>query len=1617
MPAPTLPPSPAAFSQIPAQTIHKRFSSRPSLFSVVFNTLRDRILERYRTLELDLLTTRLASPTPSGSYTYPLLTNIAIAHVVNPQLLDLRSRRELPFYLTQQIPTTLEPSAPPPIDMQVIAQIIDELPESLYLYFQQALADYWSAIDSHGQSRWQWLGEFLNGQMTATAAGHSGLTDLQRDMLTVTATWPELLERLPRSTPTTYVYFIETTLSKDGKEEHLLTPDLLLVRDKQVLLYSVAGVIEPFDSIDAFGESWGSRMQRQFQCDSVTWRRNEPERNVFERQAGLILNQQLEDLAALSFQGQSEEALTLTLDTLTDPALHFTTVPVPPATQLQTINDQLPEHLAQATADDRFAYLRHSQDMAQVVKQKQGRSFNEGIETIHGFSRDALRKQMQADHADFDPDDVILDFAVAAGYPGGFGFIEHVQMSLTELAVKNLAGKPKGTLKLAAKGTKALPDWLNETYLLGSAGLIQRVDIGTHYPQKIKEMLLSDTAEARRRERLFTHELKVKLPIQALEYAIRQQYGVTITGYRYVKALMGYTPADRVVDGQEIVLRPLGLCRKAGAPPDIVNNFFVIEPRDSHQGPHLLYRPLYDEALHQYSTRQALLDALASPGALQTSVLTWLSDKARAVYDHGGIKEPHIIRFLPGDEFVTREKPAPATLSIDEGAQEWLQSQVNGKLLNHLFGSTARALVDVADRESVSNSESRWAVMMEGAWLLFNTLLLPLARGALMLAGWLLVLVSSLQEDLEGLDSDDPTRRELALIDLLLNTAMVLMHGATPSERAAKPLPKLEEHDHLLHLKPLRRIAGMPAQPGVAQVRQATVALPGEPPAGGHTALDFIRSIASPKAGANLLKALLAVHVPWPSSLPPPEASGRLKGLYRIGDAWHASVGGLLFQVSVVPGFGDVYLVDPQRAHHPGFKLTRNDLGNWRLDRQARLEGGMPRGRITEWKAKRQENLAQLHSEVKRFTQEAVQQSAITKRLYDAALTAEDQMETSMRLVREDWERLRAPQLSPELYFKISERHIQRQQNMKLAQARWRDAAHEYQTKARAFAEECIQVSEKVTKLMSLDRTAAALQDMLNKLTEQNFQYHVSSFTFNSTYISNTFSSKLGENYLELLLRTDVELPEKNTVGYDELINNAKLRWDIFDDQLKSAEQIEVTLENSGPLRERLETYLPGPDDISRANVRWFQLITLNELIIDRTIETDIPAERHFGNGLMDRDAATKILSYHKEVSSVSGYSPSEQIAVLGNVLHELERMENAINSLAEMKSRLLREEYRAPLLELLSEMRSDAEKQVADLIRAEEKIAPLPEPKKAKRPKNANRRVIKTRDNQHLIGELRPSQPDAPGNFVDIKDPITDQPIATYHEHASEGVWVKVVPAAPVAPVEPPKPKVTRSLKKITGNARTLIAQKAGIEHTIRAQQKKLENPSEREAVTPLDWDDMLTQHANKMDALADEIQREHSTASKATELINEYRAESNALKTLAVEARSKGYLKQRPQAFKVAYLWKNKYVDINLLKRRVPLKAGDFLDEYTVRDKRKIAQGKPYEETILWYAHFHYPSVDTPVQQSTFGHLKTVEDRPYTLKELIERARANNREVIYLERAVIKAPLDNDLFFKLAQ
>lgn len=1601
-PAPLIP-----LRQLPAQAVHAHFASRPSLVSVVFSALHSRILQRYPSLPLDLTRTQLASPLDSGGYRLQLLLNVAIAHLHDPKLLDFEPRQDRGFFLTQAPPKVLAPAVAPTVDMGVIAQIIDELRSTFYIDFQQALADYWSALDSHGNSRWQWLGDFLKGQMLAAATAHAGVNALQRDMLATVAAWPELPTRLPRSTPATYVYFIETTLTRAGQPLSLLTPDMLLVRGKQALLWGVDGAIEAFDSLDAFGIAWGAKMNSRFQCDSLTWRRNEPNGDVFEQQAGLILNQQLEDLASLPLQSQNEDTLAARLDQFTDPARLISRTPGAPPATLEKVNAQLPDWLQQASTDDRFAYHRHLQDMAQVLKKNQGRAFNEGIENIHGFSREALRRQMRTDHGECDPDNVLLDFAVAAGYPGGAGIIEHQRMSLTELALKNLAGKPKGTLTLRSNDGEALPGWLTHDYLLGSAGLIQRVDIGTRYPQAIRDRLLTDSADARQREQLFCRELKVHLPMLALEFKIRGRYGLSTLGYRFVKALMGQNPADRWVEGQEIVLRPLALCRKAEAAPDPVNNMFIIEPRAASHGPHLLYRPLYADCLYQFPTRQALLDAIAAPGALQDSVLTWLGDKARPIYAHGGIKEPHIIRFLSGDDAARYDTPAPATLAVDEGAGEWLQSQLNGQLLNHLFGSTARAMVDLADRESVSNAESRWAILMEGAGLLFNTLLLPLVRGPAMLAGWFMTLVGSLEQDLAGLDSNDPTTRELALIDLLLNTAMVLLHAATPANR---PLAPRAAEETALHLRAWRRVAGSPRLPHTPPVHQGPVALPGEPPATGRTALDFSRSLASPKAGANLLAALLEVHVPWPETLPAAEPSGPFKGLYRIGNQWHAGVGGLLFQVAVVPGFAEVFLVHPQHPLRPGFKLISDGQGHWRLDRGARLEGGMPRDRRADFQRKKSEQIQLLSTELQALGIELVVGDRAAGSVVEALNDARSTLASQRKSLRQVWELL--GKALPELKERVAQRHLEAQQKHAKAKVEFEIAFERYRTVKDAFLPTVERYKAKAVELMAIDKAQPSHKRKSDIAASYFYDYWGSLFDIEMQRFREMSETDRGESYAELCQRANRELHDGISDAYDEILALWKLELALFEKLGALAEKMEGILQQADPAqRKLLLRERPDYAYISHAEIEQSLLLFLTELVFDRNHTSREPAEYPFVMELSDPKRDNIMLS-HAQMLDTAGYTAAEEMAVLQGVLDLYERLENAVNSLVEMNSGFIREDYRATFLEHLGEARKSLESRLADLILGDEGFAPSIPPASAAHTKRPSKIVFKTRGNYHLVGDLQPAEADIPGRRVKIQDPVTQKIVATYHEHPSEGVWEEVVEPTLPAPATTP---LVRALAAIESEAESVKARRAGIERTIRDQQKKLQDPRRRDDLRPLEWDEMLSPQAIRLDALADEIHRDHATHVDAKALIDAYRGEAQGLRQLARQLCSEGFKQQRPKAANIAYLWKHGFVDINLVNSRKPLKGGDFLSEYAVRDKDKIRAGKRGDETVLWYAHFHYPKADTPPLEPAFGHLKTTEERLFTRKELIEQARANHRALVNLEKVVIKPPLDRELFLTL--
>jgi len=93
------------------------------------------------------------------------------------------------------------------------------------------------------------------------------------------------------------VFVLDTSVRYGGAASTQLSPDLLITRQigasTQVLHAAANGQITPYDSLEAFGKAWGETLENDFVFDHLTWKRQEPDANIFDAQAGIILNNQL----------------------------------------------------------------------------------------------------------------------------------------------------------------------------------------------------------------------------------------------------------------------------------------------------------------------------------------------------------------------------------------------------------------------------------------------------------------------------------------------------------------------------------------------------------------------------------------------------------------------------------------------------------------------------------------------------------------------------------------------------------------------------------------------------------------------------------------------------------------------------------------------------------------------------------------------------------------------------------------------------------------------------------------------------------------------------------------------------------------------------------------------------------------------------------------------------------------------------------------------------------------------------------------------------------------------------------------------------------------------------
>ncbi|SDU91117.1 dermonecrotic toxin domain-containing protein [Pseudomonas corrugata] len=1564
--------TPSTADAIPAlaQNVSLHFASRPTFEQVARGMLEQAIKQRDPWLKIDLSRTQLAMPDPvtRGWHFQPLMS-AALDYLATGTPPDFDPQGAFDCFLSDSPPRRLW-SGDRGLDMQLIKKSILELAWTLPIGLEDALVRYWNEdIDSGDQtatsgrtSRWRWLSDVLRNTLSIRGLQQPELTDTAREALDQIVRWPDRALRfcLNRQAPV-YAYNLETWLTQGSTRTVLVGGDILLVRIKngtaEFLLCSPGSAVKSFASLEAFNQHWGEWIARQYTVGTITCQRYEIGGNVFERQAAMLLEQQLVDLKAVQLPARiDQQDLKRLYADLSDPARSLLEAPRPSPDTSARLGSLLPEWLKNASIVDQTTFQHYSLVLASAKKRHQGQTFLGGIDDIKAFTVDALLgrlRQTNDSSADklpsgrYQPDDVVLTFSVSAGYPGTVGLTEKRQMSLTELAIHNLVARPSGTFTLSHRQGQTLPTWLTPGFI---TALIEQVDIGATYPRYLQQHLLGDSPQAQNRQRIFAEQIPAQLMLEALKQRLNHENGVTLQGLRLLEAVQQPDAASQQVEGRPVVIRHLGLLRKPQAQPDIVTNMFIIEGQDTATGPHLLYRPLYAPSLQEFPTREALLQAIATTGSLQDSILTWLPDAARPIYANGGFLEPHIVRFFSGDEFNVPDKPAPATLAVDDTRGELLQSLHEGELMQYLYGCNAQALVTQADRDSVSNSESRWAVLLEGGSLLFNTLLFPLLRGPAMTTVWLWNLMASAQQDIPALSGEDPVARELAAVDLLVNLALLVSQspaGHGPATRAVVPESIKEQ---AMRPPAPRAIAEQWPAPQAPTLVEGTVTLPDANIDTGRR-LDFSFARASGRLTPALQARLQRLQVSTPSSPLAPIENGPYKGLYVINNKWHAKVEGVLYRITPEAG-GSATIVDPldpldAEKNGPSLRVDKN--GHWHLDLRLRLLGGAPPKRVEAQRRVNLQRVQQLTEESKRLeAQDADRQKALDVAQQVMTRTEEggNYTEAQRAAKRKIFYDLLKEQT--EIYLKLADSAAER---VSLGIGFPSGYMHVLMENLINNARKAFLITEKervaIQRVHPQFGERADIREIVDRDYEAYMKYLDAKSDINDRAI---YWLELKDNYLEQLSNLDAS----GARAFERLTSNRPL------------------------------------DEKNAIGSKTMQLSTLPVLSVknrqsalpNRLLRILMPLMEHMRS--------------HWDLQTYD-VSPAEKLEVLESLTEHYGKTLDTLKGTKALYLDDINESYFDRLVKLVEGLYQE----VSSKLAAEIKPEPKPRKRTPKRPRTGaglpQKKLIRTRHNGVLIGDLKPAGTSLPIEVVEMRSEANNQVLATYSRH--EDVWDVVDVRRPT-----PAPQ-TRSIKAIRAHGRALLDELDKRMSRAESYKTHCRHPQEIEEI--------LNNEASHFRTLSEELDRALTASPTSRTPAND--ALGQLLSDAAANLTAKGSdlrielsLKLPPTDGNLRFLFEKNLIQVARLGDRTALQGTrkDFLQEYAINDP----DGFP-----IWYAHFHYEAADTPKDNFSVAHLKTKEQRKEHYHSLLAKA-TSPYAVVNVHRGQISKSLAQSRFLPLA-
>jgi hypothetical protein len=962
-PASTTNPSSNATLLLDRSNLVSLTSQGPTLNDVSSQVLREALKQLYPQLDIDPDQTLIVTPgwrmeDGTLSADSPNVETLTHALVRQNWSAGVANFIEGEHFLTHD-PLTSSP-VHLAVSVEDIAQLLNDHAPLLSVEFQQCELVFWNQA-VNGKPRWHGLCETLRNAFNVQQA--KGWNADQCALARAVYDYPDKTERALKNNeiPGIQACLIDVDNFETTDTTHLMLGGAIALKAtykqrEQIMLYTIEGGYEAFDSLEQLGASLPARLDTSLAGRTLKWQLVEPEGNIFDHMAWALIASQMDAINALMPSvSTTGTGASPGLRTAVAPSGHFSATDKRRIGQLEAA---IPDWLSNASASHLQDYSR---GLSRLGKLRNASGLND-IPLIGAYAQTKMREAILTDKASEGAAQLPLDdlqITVTNSFTvGGLTLPNpndrHIE-SLGDFALQNTAPY---LAELHFKNNETVPRWLTVDYLTAMAA---QVNVGKNYPQLLRRKLIDDPTQVALQKQRYINQLPDLLRLNALECLLQLKNGFDETGYGYLCELMDVALGKPRQGHLDIVIRPLTFAprHRLLSGGDTVTNMFIIGPRQKTGTPCLLYRPLFEQPLLQFASQANLIYALHQPSELRDCVLAWLPTPALS-FEYAqyvfpvGLPSPWLVTQSGIESLLTLDLVGPINLGTKE---------ITGEILPALFNSNAITMVEQADRQSLSNGERRWALLKDSAWAIFNVASTFLS-GPVGTAVWVWQSISEIQQALDAHEQGDTLIEWSSLGDVLVTLAIVLTHRAY--EQRHSEWPGYSRKKPAWELPPSPAPRPLP-EPVPAKISMDPEVFSGELPASHASSLEI--GVSAPRRSGPTLGTYLDTLKVSAPDLTSPELNTlneKPPHLYQLDDSNYAQVGERWFQVRTDDD-DEVQILNPNDLMRPGPLLTHDQQGKWYVDTRLRLRGGGPKSRLKALKQSKENRIHELNTQIETF--------------------------------------------------------------------------------------------------------------------------------------------------------------------------------------------------------------------------------------------------------------------------------------------------------------------------------------------------------------------------------------------------------------------------------------------------------------------------------------------------------------------------------------------------------------------------------------------------------------------------------------------------------------------------